>query len=406
MLNCTCPIADCPAQPTGAFIRAIVSSPEVISKYEKALLRGYVESCSNLTWCTNPQGCDRILCRQGLGCGTTCSKCGWASCFNCSFPEAHYPASCGHMSQWVDDGGYYDGMSVEAQSKHLAKLISKRCPSCQAPIEKNEGCLHMTCAKCKHGFCWRCLKSWKPNHKDYYNCSAMVSRAARQEKRFQDYNERCTFHHQARDFAVNLRNRVSAIQEVPPPKSFTFLHDACRGLEQARKVLAYACVYSFYNQDTEHMDVLEQQTENLELHTNALQILLEETLLRCRDLASSLHLLRADCLNAGVELLRRIQERLLAILQHSTQDFRIGLQSPSLENEEMKGSNVPGRQPLGSSGLDVDEEDEEDDVPEWQQDEFDEEMDNDSFSYDEESENLDRETFFFGDEEDDDETYD
>ncbi|XP_012577638.1 PREDICTED: cullin-9 isoform X3 [Condylura cristata] len=406
VLNCTCPIADCPAQPTGAFIRAIVSSPEVISKYEKALLRGYVDSCSNLTWCTNPQGCDRILCRQGLGCGTTCSKCGWASCFNCSFPEAHYPASCGHMSQWVDDGGYYDGMSVEAQSKHLAKLISKRCPSCQAPIEKNEGCLHMTCAKCNHGFCWRCLKSWKPSHKDYYNCSAMVSKAARQEKRFQDYNERCTFHHQARDFAVNLRNRVSAIHEVPPTKSFTFLSDACRGLEQARKVLAYACVCSFYNQDTEHMDVLEQQTENLELHTNALQILLEETLLRCSDLASSLRLLRADCLNTGLELLRRIQERLLAILQHSTQDFRVGLQSPSLEPEETKGSNVPGHQPLGSSGLEVGDEDEEDDVPEWQQDEFDEELDNDSFSYDEESENLDRETFFFGDEEDDDEVYD
>ncbi|XP_071074568.1 cullin-9 isoform X3 [Dasypus novemcinctus] len=319
VLNCTCPIADCPAQPTGAFVRAIVSSPEVISKFEKALLRGYVESCSNLTWCTNPQGCDRILCRQGLGCGTACAKCGWASCFNCSFPEAHYPASCSHMSQWVDDGGYYDGMSVEAQSKHLAKLISKRCPSCQAPIEKNEGCLHMTCAKCNHGFCWRCLKSWKPSHKDYYNCSAMVSKAARQEKRFQDYNERCTFHHQAREFSINLRNRVAAIHEVPPPKAFLFLSDACRGLEQARKVLAYACVYSFYSQDTEHMDVVEQQTENLELHTNALQILLEETLLRCQDLASSLRLLRADCLNTGLELLRRIQERLLAILQHSTQ---------------------------------------------------------------------------------------
>ncbi|XP_008064313.1 cullin-9 [Carlito syrichta] len=410
VLNCTCPIADCPAQPTGAFIRAIVSTPEVISKYEKALLRGYVESCSNLTWCTNPQGCDRILCRQGLGCGTTCSKCGWASCFSCSFPEAHYPASCSHMSQWVDDGGYYDGMSMEAQSKHLAKLISKRCPSCQAPIEKNEGCLHMTCAKCNHGFCWRCLKSWKPNHKDYYNCSAMVSKAARQEKRFQDYNERCTFHHQAREFAVNLRNRVSAIHEVPSPKSFTFLSDACRGLEQARKVLAYACVYSFYSQDAESMDVVEQQTETLELHTNALQILLEETLLRCRDLASSLRLLRAECLSAGMELLQRIQERLLAILQHSTQDFRVGLQSPSVEAREAKASNMPSNQPPGSSGLEVDEEegeeDEEDDVPEWQQDEFDEELDNDSFSYDEESENLDQETFFFGDEEYDDESYD
>ena len=58
-----------------------------------------------------------------------------------SLPQAHYPASCSHMSQWMDDGGYYEGMSMEAQSKHLAKLISKRCPSCQAQIEKNEGCL-------------------------------------------------------------------------------------------------------------------------------------------------------------------------------------------------------------------------------------------------------------------------
>lgn len=45
----------------------------------------------------------------------------------------------------------------------------------------------------------------------------------------------------------------------------------------------------------------------------------EDTLLRCGDLACALRLLRADCLSTGLELLRRIQERLLAILQHSTQ---------------------------------------------------------------------------------------
>lgn len=59
--------------------------------------------------------------------------------------------------------------------------------------------------------------------------------------------------------------------------------------------------------------------------------------------------------------------------------------------------------PRGSLGLETDEE--EGDVPEWQQDEFDEELDNDTFSYDEESENLDRDAFFFGDE-DEDEGYD
>lgn len=37
---------------------------------------------------------------------------------------------------------------------------------------------------------------------------------------------------------MNLRNRLAAIHDVPPAKSFTFLSDACRGLEQARKVVA------------------------------------------------------------------------------------------------------------------------------------------------------------------------
>ncbi|CAM5103994.1 unnamed protein product [Eretmochelys imbricata] len=418
--NCTCPIPDCPAQPTTDFIRSIISSQEVIAKYEKALLRGYVECCSNLTWCTNPQGCDQVLCKEGLGCGEACSKCCWISCFNCNFPEAHYPASCSHMSQWMDDGGYYEGMTVEAQSKHLAKLISKRCPSCQAQIEKNEGCLHMTCAKCNHGFCWRCLKPWKPTHKDYYNCSAMVSKAARQEKRFQDYNERCTFHHQAREFAMNLRNRVSAISEVPQIRTLTFVVDACKVLEQARKVLAYSAVYSYYNQDTEKMDVMEQQTENLELHTNALQILLEETLLQCQDLASSIRLLKAEHFNTGLELVRRIQERLLAILQHSTQDFRVGFQArPGSDQREMKLSNVPNAalpykelkfdgasdSPDTDEGAKEEEEEEEDEeyVPEWQEEYDDEDLDDDNFSYDDESENLERDSFFFDDE---DEAYD
>lgn len=45
----------------------------------------------------------------------------------------------------------------------------------------------------------------------------------------------------------------------------------------------------------------------------------EETLLQCTDLASCIRLLKPEHLNTGLELIRRIQERLLAILQHSTQ---------------------------------------------------------------------------------------
>ncbi|XP_062319750.1 cullin-9 isoform X1 [Osmerus eperlanus] len=416
VMNCNCPITDCRAQPTSQFFFSILTDKDTISKYENALLRGYVECCSNLTWCTNPQGCDQILCKENIGSMGTCSKCCWSSCFSCNFPEAHYPASCSHMSQWMDDGGYYEGMSMEAQSKHLAKLISKRCPSCQAQIEKNEGCLHMTCAKCNHGFCWRCLKPWKPTHKDYYNCSAMVSKAARQEKKFQDYNERCTFHNQAKDFAINLENKVSAINEALQMKSLTFVIDACKVLAQARKVLAYSCVYSYYNQDTEKMDVMEQQMEALDLHTNALQILLEETLLQCTDLASCVRLLKPEHLNTGLELIRRIQERLVAILQHSTQDFRVGYQSKTGQDQESaQASNLSNHTDANktaksdrasesgdsdnnnNTGEDVGDEAEEDDeyddeyVPEWHEDYDEDDIDEDDFfSDDDESENLER----------------
>ncbi|XP_052006826.1 cullin-9-like isoform X3 [Xyrauchen texanus] len=418
VMSCDCPITDCRAQPTSKFFHNILTDKDTIAKYDSALLRGFVECCSNLTWCTNPQGCDQILCKENIGSMGTCSKCCWSSCFSCNFPEAHYPASCSHMSQWMDDGGYYEGMSMEAQSKHLAKLISKRCPSCQAQIEKNEGCLHMTCAKCNHGFCWRCLKPWKPTHKDYYNCSAMVSKAARQEKKFQDYNERCTFHNQAKDFAIHLENKVFSINEALQMKSLTFVIDACKILAQARKVLAYSCVYSYYNQDTEKMDVMEQQTEALDLHTNALQILLEETLLQCTDLASCVRLLKPEHLNTGLELIRRIQERLVAILQHSTQDFRVGYQSKNgADQETAQASNLAnntdtnkepksnGASESGDSdnnnnnyaGEDAGDEAEEDDeyddeyVPEWHEDYDEEDIDDDDFfSDDDESENLER----------------
>lgn len=128
---------------------------------------------------------------------------------------------------------------------------------------------------------------------------------------------------------MNLRNSISSIREMPKIRTLTFVLDACKVLEQARKVLAYSCVYSYYNQDTESMDIVKEQTESLELHTNALQILLEETLLQYQDLASSLQLLKAEHFKAGLELVHQIKERLFAILWHSTQDFHVGLQTSS-----------------------------------------------------------------------------
>ena len=36
----------------------------------------------------------------------------------------------------------------------------KQCPGCRNMIEKTEGCLHMTCSRCRGEFCYHCGQVW------------------------------------------------------------------------------------------------------------------------------------------------------------------------------------------------------------------------------------------------------
>ncbi|CEL05660.1 hypothetical protein ASPCAL06777 [Aspergillus calidoustus] len=47
------------------------------------------------------------------------------------------------------------------KSEKVVEKTTKRCPGCRWPIEKNDGCDHMTCIKCRHEFCWLCLGEWR-----------------------------------------------------------------------------------------------------------------------------------------------------------------------------------------------------------------------------------------------------
>ena len=51
----------------------------------------------------------------------------------------------------------------------------RKCPKCAVRIEKNEGCPHMQCQRCNHGFCWCCMgPSEDHNNKcNYYVCPSI-----------------------------------------------------------------------------------------------------------------------------------------------------------------------------------------------------------------------------------------
>ena len=75
---------------------------------------------------------------------------------------------CETVRQW--------NVKNSAESENLTWIIAntKPCPKCQRPIEKNQGCMHMTCSQCRYEFCWLCLEPWS-EHGDgtggYYACN-------------------------------------------------------------------------------------------------------------------------------------------------------------------------------------------------------------------------------------------
>ncbi len=100
-----------------------------------------------------------------------CSVCGACFCFGCK-QEAHRPVrgdrglqsmqarkdarqaphlqvSCELVRQWITKN------SAESENVHWIIANTKPCPKCRRPIEKNQGCMHMTCSQVGGPEGWR-----------------------------------------------------------------------------------------------------------------------------------------------------------------------------------------------------------------------------------------------------------
>ena len=100
-------------------------------------------------------------------------QCGFMFCTNCSMPFHGY-TDCGlteeerqnEMLAYMKDEKQKieqieklkeQRKKEEIDSERLVKEKCKKCPQCNANIEKNEGCNHMICTQCQVDFCWLCL---------------------------------------------------------------------------------------------------------------------------------------------------------------------------------------------------------------------------------------------------------
>ena len=152
------------------------SSKKVYDNLVNYLTDLQISISSDLRQCPNPR-CAKPL--SVVGCGARycnimkCSYCNTEFCIKC-FGLCHAPATCSQVELW-------DLVTNEdLMERRLLNSERKRCPRCHYIIEKNDGCNHMTCLKCRYEFCWICLRNWENHQKNYYQCNEEPTAEAQQ----------------------------------------------------------------------------------------------------------------------------------------------------------------------------------------------------------------------------------
>lgn len=180
-----------------------------------------------------------------------CCSCGFSWCFSC-LRESHLPVACDTVKKWQ-----MKNKSDEGDVQWI-KLNTKPCPKCDNPIQKDGGCMHMTCRKpggCGHEFCWVCLKPWN----DHKICNAPPEDAwATQQRetakhdlmRYAHYCERFLAHEKAEAFAATTQQAaVASIAESWQKlhtQSPSFLDEAVRQIISGRRFLKWTYVHGYF----------------------------------------------------------------------------------------------------------------------------------------------------------------
>lgn len=193
-----------------------------------------------------------------------------AFCFHCNF-ENHNPTVCSVAQMWIQK------CKDDSETVKWLSANTKECPRCGCPIEKNGGCNHMSCTKCRYDFCWICLGVWA-NH-GFYNCNKFNEQDSGKLKtqevsrkdlfRYLHYYNHFMAHEQSMkqdsELCSKMEDKIQTLQSTSGISwiEAQFYSNSINSLQKGRRSLKWSFALVYYLQNNNAKLILENNQSYL-----------------------------------------------------------------------------------------------------------------------------------------------
>lgn len=277
-------------------ISHMIKDERVRNKYNQLMTKSFVASNRFLRWCPAPDCLNAVKVNSMEFFPIECS-CGHVFCFNCG-EKWHEPARCVIMKSWTKRCSGESAEKIDCETANWILSYTKECPKCKASIEKNGGCNHMTCRKCRFEFCWMCLQDWA-KHGYQQSCNryeddkeAEARDTARANlQRYIHYWSRFQNHQQSlkaeKKQSLEVSNKMEELQRYNMSwVEVQFLKSASDILCNCRQTLMYSYPFAFYLAKNNNSLIFEDNQQNLETSTEKLAQFIEKDIEEYTDIPS------------------------------------------------------------------------------------------------------------------------
>ena len=269
----------------------LLVTPDLTDRYHQLLTRTYVDDKDNLKWCPAPECIYAVECavkKRDLNriVPTVTCQCNYHFCFGCGQAD-HQPCPCSFVRKWLKK------CEDDSETANWISANTKECPKCGSTIEKNGGCNHMTCRKCRNEFCWMCMGVWSEHGTSWYNCNRYEEKSGAEARdaqarsrqsleRYLHYFNRYSNHEQSakldKDIFHKTEKKMMLLQSSSGMSwiEVQFLEHASQALQRCRQTLKWTYAFAYHLARNNQTEIFEDNQKDLEMAVENLSEMFEK----------------------------------------------------------------------------------------------------------------------------------